>query len=170
MRRSLGDPGVRVGEQITARVVEVKENGIWVRHEGRTGIIPIVEWTWCETTRPVPERFATPGEDLRLLVMTDHESGFSGSLKRLRPGDDPRRHPALHDGSVLSASVRATRPFGVFVDLSIGLVAMLEDGGDGVRDDLEVGRAVRVTVTDSDEATGKIRVRVVQDGLSADGR
>ncbi|MFK8001718.1 MAG: hypothetical protein AB8H86_19140 [Polyangiales bacterium] len=154
---------MKVGEQIVARVVEVQENGIYLRHEDYSGIVSVVELTWNETQRPVPEDFARAGDDLRLLVMTVHEHGFSGSLKRLRPGDDPRRLPVLTDGSVLNASVRAKRAFGVFVDLSIGLVATLEGCTHSFRDSLEVGQALRVIVSNVDKASGKLSVRLADE-------
>lgn len=151
---------MKIGEQIIARVVEVKDNGIFLRYKDLFGIISVVELTWDETQRPVPETFARSGDNLQLLVMSAHESGFSGSLKRLRPEDDPRALPALKDGSVLSASVRAKRPFGVFVNLSIGLVAMLEDCSTSLRESLEVGQTLDVVVTKVDEVSGKLSARV----------
>jgi len=153
---------MRVGERIVARVVEVKDNGIYLDHEGRSGIISVVELTWDETKKPVPEEFAAPGDDLELLVMTEHAGSFSGSLKRLQPNDDPRRHPALTDGSVLTASVRAIRPFGVLVDLPIGLVAMLAHRTDACRESLYVGATLKVVVT-ADEATGKVTARLANE-------
>lgn len=154
---------MKTGDRIVADVVEVKENGIHVRHEGRKGLISVVELTWDERKRPVPHEFASEGQSLELLVMAAYAGGFSGSLKRLRPEDDPRRHPALADGRVLAATVRARRTFGVFVDLPMGLVAMLEPRSGPRIEALTVGSAIDVVVTNVEEGVGTISVRLASE-------
>lgn len=89
---------MNVGERIVAQVLDIKDNGIFVRHEGLVGIITIVELTWDERTPPNPSDFANPKDTLELLVMSANSTGFHGSLKRLHPEDDPWKHPALKDG------------------------------------------------------------------------
>ena len=154
---------MKVGERVSAEVTDVKDNGIFLSHEGLPGIITVVELTWDETKRPVPADFASRGDALELLVMTAHDAGFSGSLKRLRPEDDPRSHAALTDSSVLAATVRAMPSFGVLVNLPIGLVAKLDPCPDTLREKLEVGSEISVIVAHVDEGTGKITVRPAGD-------
>jgi ribosomal protein S1 len=150
---------MKVGELGRARVKEVRDNGLYLRAGDRHGIITVVELTWDETVRPHPADFAQPGDELDFVVMTVHEGGFSGSLKRLHPTGDPRAHPFLRDGTPIAATVRAIRPFGVLVNLSIGLVARLEPYPDAMHDSLEVGASIRVVVTDVNDNSGTIAAR-----------
>ena len=152
---------MKVGERTSARVEDVRDNGVYLRAGERQGIIPVVELTWDETRSHRPTDFAKPGDELEFIVMTMYEDGFSGSLKRLEPTGDPRAHPGLKDGRWLDATVRALKPFGVFVDLAIGVVAKLEPCSDEMRNKLKVGSPLRVSVTDVSEETGNIIARSV---------
>lgn len=151
---------MKVGDRITAEVTAVRDNGIFVTHDGREGLIRVVELTWDETRKPIPADFACVGGAVELHVTSVHEAGFSGSLKMLSPATNPRLHPALTDGRVLVAHVRAILSWGVLVNLPIGLVARLDPCPEATRATLHVDMPVEVVVTAVDGDSGKITARL----------
>ena len=147
------------GDHIRARVVDVRDNGIYLEHEGKRALLNVTELSWNEAQPTSPHDFAAKGDALEVLVTAVDDEVFSASLKRLDPGADPWTQASLVVGARHEATVRALPEWGVLVDLDIGLVAVLE----GADDRPAPGTRVSVALTVIDRDSRKLRARRVGD-------
>lgn len=139
------------GDRIEARVVDVRDNGIFLEYGGLRGLVQVVELTWDERAPPRPERYAETGDRLEVLVLAVGPDRFGASLKRLDPSADPWRLANIRVGARHSSVVRSVREFGVFVNLDAGLVALLR-----ACPPLEVGQRCEVELTHVDRSARKL--------------
>ncbi len=85
----------KVGDPVIARVVEIRDNGIFVEYAGRRGLVSVVELSWDETRPPRPASIARVGDDLEVVIMAVGPDSFGASLRECRPQDNPWVHPML---------------------------------------------------------------------------
>lgn len=147
-----------VGDRVVARVVETRDNGIFVEYAGRCGIVSVVELSWDETRRCQPASFARAGDDLEVVIMAVGPSSFGASVRELTPRDNPWVHPMLRVGETLSGSVRVVHSFGVFVNLDLGVVVRVEADDSAT---FAVGDRVEVVLSRVDAERRKLEGRAV---------
>lgn len=147
---------MKAGDKIRCRVTRVEDNGIYLTHGGRSGLVRVVELTWKDTEAPIPARFARAGDELEVVVLSVGPGSFGASIKHLDPSANPWLSPQVKIGTRLPGVVRSIRDFGAFVDLDVGLVALVRE-----HPHLELGDACEVELTRVDGDARKLEGRLV---------
>lgn len=149
---------MREGDVIEAEVVDVKDNGLYLRHEGLPGFVNVTHLTWSATGPFLPSAHATPGEKVKVRVYAVSAERFYASLKDLHPEQDPWRDPSAYAvGTVHRGVVQKVVPFGALVLLDAGAIGLLEPEQGAPR--LELGQELDVIVVSLDLALKKIGLR-----------
>ena len=151
-------PGpVKSGHTIQAEVVDVRDNGLYLRAEGRDGFVNVTELGWAPG--PVrPSAYARVGETIDVFVYAVTETGFHASLKALDPAGDPFRDLSVYEvGTVHRGTVRSVASWGVFVLLESGAVGRIatDQGSFG----LSPGDRVQVAIVSFDPPTRRLELR-----------
>jgi small subunit ribosomal protein S1 len=148
---------LKQGDTVSADVVDVKENGIYLRYEGIDGFVNVTEMSWKQ--EPInPHRYATKGERLDVRVYAVTADQFYASIKGLHPEDNPWRDPEAYAvGSRHSGTVGTVATFGAFVDLDRGAAGCLLGTPD--EHGLKVGDRVVVEVVAVDPSRRRIELR-----------
>ncbi len=114
---------VQPEDRVLARVVDVRDNGIFVTYKGRSGLVNVTELSWDERRPANPFAYANIGQELEVAVTAVGETSFGASLKRLEPGGDPWRK--IHVGMHIRGRTRDPLAWGQFAELTLGLVALI---------------------------------------------
>lgn len=123
---------MREGDVVRARVVSIRENGIYLEAEGVSGYVKVTEASWDPTVRY--DEVVQEGDFVDVLVRGItavapwlHESnGFYASLKALDPRGDPYAQEFVlgsrHEGRVWKLA-----DYGIFVRLESRAVGLIRD-------------------------------------------
>ena len=152
---------MRPGDHIVAHVIDVRENGIFLKYEGRRGIVSVVELTWDETGAARAADHARVGENIEVVVTAVGPESFGASLRECRPDENPWLLPSLVVGGRHGGAIRTVTSFGVFVNLDIGLVALCDWDSERYSAGDTTGEVCEVELTGIDRAKGQLRARRV---------
>ncbi len=154
---------MKPGEPAHAVVIDVRDNGLYLRADGRDGFINVTELTWAPG--PVlPSSFAKVGDTIAVHVYAVTESGFYASLKALNPTGDPFRDLSIYsEGAVHRGQVWAIRAYGVHVLLESGAIGLLQSQTQTHA--LRIGDPVEVEIVSFDATMRQLVIRV--EGASA---
>jgi len=149
---------VKEGDVITAEVVDVQANGLYLRAEDLSGFVNVLSLTW-RPARVDPHDFAKVGDQLRVKVSAVTETGFYASLKALYPAGDPFADVTLYNLGVRhTGRVHLVRPFGVFVELETGAIGLIASAI--LPRELRVGEEVQVEVLAFDGDPNKLQLKL----------
>lgn len=156
---------MRKGDVVRARVVAIKENGVYLEKGDLSGYINVTQLSWEPGTKP--EEVAQEGEFLDVLV--DHittaapwlpegaSHGFYASLKALDPRGDPYAEEfvlgARHEGRVWKRA-----DYGFFVRLESRAIGLIRDK----TLPLAVGDPIEVEVAYWDKAIRRLEFKCLR--------
>ena len=154
---------LKTSETTLAEVIDVRDNGLYLRADGRDGFINVTELTWAPGP-VVPSCFAKVGDTIAVHVYAVTESAFYASLKALNPQGDPFRDLSIYsEGAVHRGHVWAIRAYGVHVLLESGAIGLLPSQTQTHAP--RIGDPVEVEVVSFDATMRQLVIRVV--GASA---
>ncbi|ODS52187.1 MAG: hypothetical protein ABS36_18335 [Acidobacteria bacterium SCN 69-37] len=154
-----------VGAVVTGRVVSVRDFGAFIDLGGNVqGLLHVSEMGWSHVT--APSAIAEPGQELTVKVLRiDEKTGqIALSLKQLLADPWAAVPTTFHTGQVYEGRVERHAKFGVFVELTPGVVGLVPLAESGVARDadlpraLPVGSTIAVVVLEIDEAARRLRL------------
>jgi ribosomal protein S1 len=150
---------MKQGDTVRADVVEVEDDGIYLRHEDADGFVDVTKITWKQG--PVrPQDHPQAGQRLDVLVYAVTPDRFYASLKDLHPEDNPWPDPGVYAIHRLHPGVvRKVTPFGAFIEIEHGPVGLLEGAPRDHR--LQPGDRVEVRVVAVDPSAQTIALEKV---------
>ncbi len=132
-RAALTQPGKRnelfqtlqVGAQITGRVTNITEFGVFVDLGGVEGLIHISELSWGRVSHP--NQIVRLGEELKVQVLeiSVERSRVALSLKRLIPNPWEHADSSFAVGSVVPAVITTVLSYGAFARLDAGVEGLV---------------------------------------------
>ena len=148
------------GDTVRAEVLDVKDNGIYLRYDGVDGFINATQITWKQG-RVDPRACAKSGDRIDVRVYAVTADRFYGSIKELYPEDNPWKDPDLYlPASRHHGFVCGLTSFGAFIELdrgAVGYMPLQEAHG------LTAGERVDVTVVSVDPRMRKIELKRAAD-------
>jgi ribosomal protein S1 len=146
------------GDTVEAEVVDVRDNGLYIRAEGLDGFLNIIELGW-EPGPVHPTDFAEIGQTIAVYVYAVTETGFYASLRALDPSGDPFRDLSLYQpGARHRGRVWGLRTYGVFVRLESGAVGLVATHGK--QPTHTIGDRMEVEVVSFAAATKQLALRL----------
>lgn len=156
---------LKVGEQVTGRVVRTADFGAFVQIEdGIEALLPASEISWKRNVRPAD--MFKEGDVLRLAVLSVDEEKRRISLSLKQAQGDPwvgAEHKYAAN-TIVKAKVISVADFGAFLEVEAGLeglvhISELSDKRvESVEDILKVGQEAEFRVLDVDETNRRIRL------------
>lgn len=156
---------LKVGEQISGRVVRTADFGAFIQiEEGVEALLPASEMSWKRNVRP--SDLFKEGDVLRLAVLSVDEEKRRISLSLKQAQGDPwvgAEHKYAAN-SLVKARVISVADFGAFLEVESGLeglvhISELSDKRvNAVEDILKVGQEEEFRVLDVDETNRRIRL------------
>ncbi len=154
---------LKVGDQLSARVVRLADFGVFVEvATGVEGLVPINELSWKRVHHP--KEIVTEGDVIPLVVQRIEPEKHRISLSHKQAKGDPWTGAEFKykTGSLVDATVQSITDFGAFVELEQGVeglvhISQLADHRvDRVEDVLQVGEKQTFRVLEVDEAQRRI--------------
>lgn len=153
---------MKPGDRIIVEVLEVRDNGIFFEYAGKSAIVNVTELTWDETGRAWPPDFASAGDQLEVVITAVGPESLGASIKRLDPSANPWLDSTLVVGARHPGRLSRRVSWGLFADLDIGLVALLDDlTPDMIQ--LPAGIPITVELTKIDRAARKLGARLLDE-------
>jgi small subunit ribosomal protein S1 len=149
---------IKQGDIVRAEVVDVKENGIYLRHDDAAGFVNVTNITW-KHGRVDPSSYAKKGQCVDVIVYAVAADRFYASIKDLHPENNPWKDPSVYAvESHHTGTVRTVAPFGAFVELDAGAVGYL--AGTPEWHGLRAGMRVDVDIVAMDPVLQKVELRI----------
>ncbi len=159
-RAALTQPGKRnelfhslqLGDQVTGKVTNITDFGVFVDLGGVEGLIHISELSWGRVSHP--SQIVKLGEEIQVQVLeiSVERSRVALSLKRLIPNPWEHAASSFAMDSVLTAVVTTVLSYGAFARLEVGVEGLIHasemplDENQSPRDFLEEGQQIQVRV------------------------
>jgi ribosomal protein S1 len=169
---------VEIGSIIRARVVRVENYGVWLDYQGQKVLVLVPEFSWQPTN--LKEVVKEGAElDLQVIRFNYQDQVLVGSLRRLRPEENPYRHLSrLPPGTVLEGKLgsvtaleasgnkepRLVSPSQVRVELTNGVSAYVSRHR--LPAEIHSGQPVRVVITGLEVDDGRLSLDVLQDSAN----
>lgn len=159
---------LEVGSKVTGKVVTMVEYGALVDLAGARGLLHRTEMAWGRVDRM--EDFATPGQDLELVVTEVNKSKRRIGLSLRRLADDPLE--SVEIGVVSDGTITRVVDYGAFVELPSGaeglvhLTEMAEGRGYKPIELVAPGEAVRVKVMGLNRKRRRLELSMIQAALA----
>jgi small subunit ribosomal protein S1 len=121
------DPSLKIGDQVTGKVVVMADYGAFVEiAPGVEGLIHVSEMSWSQHLRSAQE-FLTVGDEISAIVLTldREERKMSLGIKQLKPDPWEKIEEKYALGSKHTAKVRNFTNFGVFVEIEEGIDGLI---------------------------------------------
>lgn len=156
---------LRVGEQISGRIVRIAEFGAFIEVEtGIEGLLPVSEISWKRNVRAGD--LLKEGEIVRVLVLQVDAEKRRISLSLKQSSGDPWVGATVKwaKHSLLEATVQSITDFGAFVEIEAGVEGLVhiselsEKRVNTVGDVLKVGDKHQFRVLEVDEDNRRIRL------------
>lgn len=159
-RAALTQPGKRnelfhsleIGAQVTGKVTNITDFGVFVDLGGVEGLIHISELSWGRVSHP--HQIVTLGEEIKVQVLeiSIERSRVALSLKRLIPNPWERANENFAVGSIVPAVITTVLSYGAFARLEAGVEGLIHASemelheNQSPRDLLVEGQQVQVRV------------------------
>ena len=155
---------IEVGMEVPGVVKNITDFGAFVDLGGVDGLLHISEMSWGRVDNP--KKFLKVGQELTVLIKDIKEKKVALSLKfdRDNPWKDAASKYAV--GSIVTGKVARMTDFGAFVELNVGVDALLhvsqiaKEHVEKPADVLSVGQEITAMVVDFNEETKKISLSV----------
>ena len=163
-RAALTQPGKRnelfhslqAGMQVTGKVTNITDFGVFIDLGGVEGLIHISELSWGRVSHP--NQIVNLGDEIQVQVLeiSIERSRVALSLKRLTP--NPWEHAASNFavGNIMPAVITSVLSYGAFAQLEAGVEGLIHaseiplQGNQSLRDTLSEGQKVQVRVLQVD--------------------
>ena len=165
-RAALTQPGKRnelfhslqLGAQVSGKVTNITDFGVFVDLGGVEGLIHISELSWGRVSHP--NQIVKLGEEIQVQVLeiSVERSRVALSLKRLIPNPWEHATSGFAVGSILPAVVTTVLSYGAFARLDVGVEGLIHASeipvleNQSLRDLLSEGQAIQVRVLQVDPA------------------
>lgn len=160
---------VKVGEQISGRVVRLAAFGAFVEIEpGVDGLVPLTELSWKRVNNPA--QVVKEGDVVRVVVLSldSERRRISLSLKQGSPDPWQTAKEKYPKDSWVEAAVRSVTDFGAFAELEPGLEGLvhISEMADhrihAVTDVVQVGQTHKCRILEVDSENRRIRLSLRQ--------
>lgn len=160
---------VKVGEQISGRVVRLAPFGAFVEVEpGVDGLVPLTELSWKRVSHPA--QVVKEGDVVRVVVLSvdPERRRVSLSLKQASPDPWQTAKQKYPKDAWVQATVRSVTDFGAFAELEPGLEGlvhiseMADHRINAVTDVMQVGQTHKCRVLEVDSENRRIRLSLRQ--------
>lgn len=165
-RAALTQPGKRnelfhtlqIGAQVTGKVTNITDFGVFVDLGGVEGLIHISELSWGRVSHP--NQIVKLGEEIKVQVLeiSVERSRVALSLKRLIPNPWENANTTFAVGNIVPAVITTVLSYGAFARLDAGVEGLIHasemplQDNHTPRDFLAEGQAVQVRVLQVDPA------------------
>jgi small subunit ribosomal protein S1 len=143
---------LRAGERVSGKVTNITDFGVFVDLGGVEGLIHISELSWGRVVHPNQVVKIGQALEVEVLDLSPERCRVALSLKRLQPNPWLEIESELSTGQALPAVITSVLSYGAFARLERGVEGLIHASemplaeGQGVKDLLEEGQAVRVRV------------------------
>ena len=175
-RAAQTEPGVRqkllnslkIGDQVTGKVTNITDFGVFVDLGGIEGLVHISELSWGRVQHPKDHLELCQDISVLILKVDEEKSRVSLSLKRLsqNPWEEiSQRYPS---GTVLSGMITQIVNYGAFAQLEGGVEGLIHIsemgllGNKSPEEYLEQGQQVDVEVVSVDPSRQRMSLRLIQ--------
>jgi len=157
---------IEVGMEVEGVVKNITDFGAFVDLGGADGLLHISEMSWGRVDNP--KKFLKVGEKLNVLIKDIKENKIALSLKfeRDNPWVDAASKYSI--GSIVTGKVARMTDFGAFVELGVGVDALLhvsqisKEHVEKPADILNIGDEITAMVVDFNEESKKISLSIKQ--------
>lgn len=157
---------ISVGMEVEGVVKNITDFGAFVDLGGADGLLHISEMSWGRVDNP--KKFLKVGDKLNVLIKEIKEDKIALSLKfeKDNPWKDAQTKYAI--GNVVTGKVARMTDFGAFVELAVGVDALLHvsqialEHVEKPADVLKVGDEVTAMIVDFNEEAKKISLSIKQ--------
>jgi small subunit ribosomal protein S1 len=141
-----------MGAQVTGKVTNITDFGVFVDLGGVEGLIHISELSWGRVSHP--NQIVTLGEEIKVQVLeiSVERSRVALSLKRLIPNPWEHADESFAVGSIVPATITTVLSYGAFARLDAGVEGLIHASemplqeNQNPRDILVDGQQVQVRV------------------------
>ena len=155
---------IEVGMEVEGVVKNITDFGAFVDLGGADGLLHISEMSWGRVDNP--KKFLKVGQKLNVLIKDIKEKKIALSLKFER--DNPWKDAAskYSIGSVVTGKVARMTDFGAFIELGVGVDALLhvsqisKEHVEKPADVLNIGDEITAMVVDFNEESKKISLSI----------
>lgn len=150
------------GDIVTGVITSLTDFGAFVRVAGVEGLLHNQDISWEKNTKA--KEFFKSGEEVEVKIARIHALDQKISFNRKTLLESPIDKFAKNHkvNSVVTATVRDIKEFGVFVSLENGIDALIreEDLTPLVKDELEIGQTVEAAIANIDTNRDRVRLSV----------
>lgn len=154
---------IRKGQVITGKVSSIVDFGAFVDLGGLDGLVHISELSWSHVDHP--SEVLTLGQDVKVKVLdVDQERGrISLGYKQTQENPWKQKLGDLKVGDILPSKVIKIVPFGVFVELTDGVEALIHSSElqQKADKDVNVGDVIEARIADIDMDRRRISMALI---------
>ena len=159
-RAALSEPGKRIelfdnlepGSQVSGRVTNITDFGVFIDLGGVEGLIHISELSWGRVSHPKQIVQLDDEVDVQVLDVSAERCRVALSRKRLLPNPWQQAADKFPEGKVVSATISNVLSYGAFANLDIGVEGLIHvtemplEESQSPRDILSEGQRVNLRI------------------------
>lgn len=176
-RAALSEPGKRVelfhtlapGMQVTGKVTNITDFGVFVDLGGVEGLIHISELSWGRVAHPGQLTQLGDEIDVQVLDISAERCRVALSRKRLLPNPWENAREAFPEGRIVSGTVTNVLSYGAFASLDVGVEGLIHatemplSPGQSPREILSVGQRLELRVLHVDPGHQRLGFSMILD-------
>ncbi|MDX1378593.1 MAG: S1 RNA-binding domain-containing protein [Anaerolineales bacterium] len=176
-RAALSEPGKRIelfdslepGAQVTGKVTNITDFGVFVDLGGVEGLIHISELSWGRVSHPKKIVQLNEDVDVQVLEVSAERCRVALSRKRLLPNPWQKAAAEFPEGKIVSATISNVLSYGAFANLDIGVEGLIHatemplHEGQSPRDLLSEGQRVELRILHMDASRQRLGFSMILD-------